>query len=132
MPFGQAPYTAFRVVGVVDLVKYDAARYDLPFGVFQKGGAGVNRITVKTFQSAVHHARICGTYKLFARVNPEEFLSKVAKLINEQKATMIVDHITYNVTDGKYDNDIFTANQIKTDLDKVFKANKAIQDYIFF
>lgn len=64
------------------------------------------------------------------RVNPEEFLSKVAKLINEQKATMIVDHITYNVTDGKYDNDIFTANQIKTDLDKVFKANKAIQDYV--
>ena len=64
------------------------------------------------------------------RINPEEFLSKVSRLINEQKATMIVDHITYNVTNGKYDNDIFTANQVKTDLDKVFKTNKAIQDYI--
>ena len=64
------------------------------------------------------------------RINPEEFLSKVSRLINEQKATMIVDHITYNMTNGKYDNDIFTANQVKTDLDKVFKTNKAIQDYI--
>ena len=43
---------------------------------------------------------------------------------------MIVDHITYNLTDGKYDNDIFTANQAKIDFNKVFRAEKAIQDYV--
>ena len=43
---------------------------------------------------------------------------------------MIVDHITYNQTDGTYDNYIFTANQVKTDFNKAFKANKHIQDYV--
>jgi type III restriction enzyme len=65
------------------------------------------------------------------KVNPEEFISKTIKLINEQKATMIVDHITYNVTEGKYENDIFTANQAKVDYDKAYKVSKAIQDYVF-
>lgn len=68
-------------------------------------------------------------FELF-KANPEEFISKVSKLINEEKATMIVDHITYNMTDGKYDNNIFTANQVKTDIKKVFESKKAIQDYI--
>ena len=63
-------------------------------------------------------------------VNPEEFITKVSRLINEQKASMIVDHITYNQTDGTYDNDIFTPNQVKTDFNKAFKANKHIQDYV--
>ena len=30
------------------------------------------------------------------RNNPEEFISKVIRLINEQKATMIVEHISYD------------------------------------
>ncbi len=64
------------------------------------------------------------------RLNPEEFISKVSKLIDEQKATMIIDHITYNQTEGTYDTDIFTANQT-ADFSKAFKAKKAIQDYIF-
>lgn len=68
-------------------------------------------------------------FEMFA-INPEEFISKVSKLIDEQKASMIVDHITYNVTDRTYDNDIFTANQSRIDFDKVYKASRAIQDYV--
>lgn len=41
--------------------------------------------------------------------NPEEFIKKVARLINEQKATMIVDHISYDTIKGEYDSTIFTA-----------------------
>ncbi len=63
--------------------------------------------------------------------NPEEFISKVVKLINEQKATMIVDHITYDQTSGTYDNDIFTAEKSSQSFDKAFLATKAIQDYVF-
>ena len=65
------------------------------------------------------------------KINPEEFISKVIKLINEQKANMIIDHVTYNQTDGTYDTDIFTANQSKTDFSKAFEAKKAIQNYVF-
>lgn len=63
--------------------------------------------------------------------NPEEFISKVVKLINEQKATMIVDHISYDETSGTYDSAIFTAEKSSQSFDKAFRANKAIQDYVF-
>ena len=42
------------------------------------------------------------------KYNPEEFISKVIKLINEQKAKTVVEHISYNETSGKYESDIFT------------------------
>lgn len=64
------------------------------------------------------------------RHNPEEFISKVTKLINEEKATMIVDDITYNKTDGTYDSEIFTAEKNK-DFSKAYPAKKNVQDYVF-
>ena len=63
--------------------------------------------------------------------NPEEFISKVIKLIKEQKATMIVEHISYNQIEGEYDSTIFTAEKSTQTFDKAFRANKAIQDYVF-
>ena len=65
------------------------------------------------------------------RNNPEEFITKVIKLIKEQKATMIVEHISYNQIDGSYDSAIFTAEKISQPFERAFKANKAIQDYVF-
>lgn len=62
--------------------------------------------------------------------NPEEFISKVIKLINEEKATMIVDDITYNKTEGTYDSEIFTAEKNK-DFKKAYRAKKNVQDYVF-
>ena len=63
--------------------------------------------------------------------NPEEFISKIVRLINEQKATMIVEHISYDEIGGEYDSTIFTAEKTSQDFDKAFKANKSIQDYVF-
>ena len=63
--------------------------------------------------------------------NPEEFISKVIKLIKEQKATMIVEHISYDVIDGEYDSTIFTADKNSQSFEKAFLAKKAIQDYVF-
>lgn len=65
------------------------------------------------------------------RNNPEEFISKVIKLINEQKATMIVEHISYDLIEGKYDSNIFTSEKNTQSFDKAFLAKKAIQDYVF-
>lgn len=64
------------------------------------------------------------------KYNPEEFISKVIRLINEEKATMIVDDITYNKTDGTYDSSIFTAEKNK-DFSKAYLAKKNVQDYVF-
>ena len=63
--------------------------------------------------------------------NPEEFITKVIRLINEQKATMTVDHISYDTIEGKYENEIFTADKNAQSFDKAFLAKKAIQDYVF-
>lgn len=65
------------------------------------------------------------------RNNPEEFISKVIRLIREQKATMIVEHISYNRIAGEFESDIFTADKSTQSFDKAFRANKAIQDYVF-
>lgn len=65
------------------------------------------------------------------RNNPEEFISKVIRLINEQKATMIVEHITYDTIEGEYDSSIFTAEKNTQSFDKAFLAKKSIQDYVF-
>lgn len=62
--------------------------------------------------------------------NPEEFISKVSRLINEEKATMIVDDITYNKTDGTYDSEIFTAEKNK-EFSRAYLAKKNVQDYVF-
>lgn len=101
----------------------DSTKYDLIGKVVS--GTTLTRKTIVKILSGISAEKF-GMYKL----NPEEFISKVIKLINEQKATMIVDHVTYNMTDGTYDNDIFTANQNKADFNKAFKAKKAIQDYV--
>lgn len=40
------------------------------------------------------------TFAMFKN-NPEEFITKVIKLIKEQKATIIVEHITYDQIEGR-------------------------------
>lgn len=67
------------------------------------------------------------------KYNPEEFILKAAQLINDQKATAIIQHITYNVLDDHYDTDIFTEPTIKGKLgDNAMKANKHLYDHIVY
>lgn len=65
------------------------------------------------------------------RQNPEEFIKKVCKLINNEKATMIVDHITYNKLEDTYDSSIFTESKANCDPSKAFLGSKHIMDYVF-
>lgn len=86
-------------------------------------------LTRKTVAAILQGIR---TDKFFMfRNNPEEFISKVIRLINEQKATMIVEHITYDTIEGEYDSSIFTAEKNTQSFDKAFLAKKSIQDYVF-
>ena len=63
--------------------------------------------------------------------NPEEFIRKVSHNIREQKATMIVEHISYNRTENQYDSDIFTKEKSRQTVDKAYPAQKHILDYVF-
>ena len=65
--------------------------------------------------------------------NPEEFIIKAAGLINDEKATAIIQHITYNVLDERYDTDVFTAPAIKGTLDvNAMKTKKHLYDHIIY
>ena len=65
------------------------------------------------------------------RTNPEDFMRKAARLMNEQKATVIVEHIAYDPTGETHTMDIFTQDKPKEDFSKAVTANHHIYDYVF-
>ena len=67
------------------------------------------------------------------KFNPEEFIIKTAALINDEKATAIIQHITYNVLDEHYDTDIFTEPTIRGKLGtNAMKAQRHLYDHIVY
>ena len=86
-------------------------------------------LTRRTVSAILQGIRVDKLYMF--KNNPEEFITKVVRLINEQKATMIVEHISYDTIEGEYDSSIFTAEKATQSFDKAFLAKKAIQDYVF-
>ena len=98
-------------------------KYDLIGKI--RAGTHLTRRTVAAILKGISPAKFA-MYKQ----NPEEFISKVIRLINEEKATMIVDDITYNETDGTYDSSIFTAEKNK-DFSRAYLSKKNVQDYVF-
>jgi type III restriction enzyme len=65
--------------------------------------------------------------------NPEEFIIQAAKLINNEKATAIIQHITYDVLEDKYDTELFTDATIRGKLDvNAMKANKHLFDHVVY
>lgn len=109
---------------VLNQVESSQIKYDLIGKVAQ--GAIITRKTAAAILKGISPHKL-----LMFRNNPEEFISKIIKLIKDQKATLTVDHISYNEIEGEYDSSIFTAGKISQSFDKAFKSNKAIQDYIF-
>lgn len=62
--------------------------------------------------------------------NPEHFITEASRLLNEQKATMVIERLHYDEIAGEYDVDIFTANQSKQDFTKAGeKLKHHIYDY---
>ena len=109
---------------VLNQVESSQIKYDL-IGKVAKG-AVITRKTAAAILKGISPHKL-----LMFRNNPEEFISKIVKLIKDQKATLTVEHISYNEIEGEYDSSIFTAGKISQSFDKAFKSNKAIQDYIF-
>ncbi len=67
------------------------------------------------------------------KFNPEEFILKAGQLINEQKATAIIEHITYHIIDDAYKTDLFTDASIKGKMGvNAMKASKHLYDHIVY
>lgn len=64
------------------------------------------------------------------KVNPEEFIAKVGDAIVDEKATMIVEHISYNRLEERYDAAIFTETMPES-MARAYRSKKNVQDYVF-
>ena len=97
--------------------------YDL-VGDVARGAKLTRRSVVKILQGM-------GMKAMLFKNNPEEFIRNLVKIIREQKATMIVDHITYNRTKSQYDSNIFVPER-KLNINKVVEAQKHITPYVAY
>jgi type III restriction enzyme len=89
---------------------------------------GLTRTTVATILKKINKA----TFEQFHR-NPEEFIIKSSNIINEQKATVIIEHITYNKLSETYDKNIFTSPTLKGKLGfNAMKAQKHLYDHVIY
>jgi type III restriction enzyme len=98
-------------------------KYDLVGSV--SSDTGLTRKTVIEILSNIK----AEVFNLF-KYNPEEFLRKIVHLINNEKATTVINGITYHKTSQKYDNDIFTVNNVRAELGvNAMEVKKHIYDY---
>ncbi|WP_233253976.1 SNF2-related protein [Limnohabitans sp. MMS-10A-192] len=103
---------------------HSAVKYDLIGRL--AGETQLTRTTVASVLQGINKA-VFSQY----RTNPEDFMQKAARLMNEQKATVIVEHIAYDPTGDTHTMDIFTQEKPKEDFSKAVKANHHIYDYVF-
>lgn len=90
-------------------------------------GSLLTRKTVAAILTGINNA----TFSQF-KVNPEDFISQAIRFINEQKATVIVEHLAYNELNGEYGVDIFTQDKAKHDFSTAGDPLKRhVYDYVF-
>lgn len=109
----------------LDRVQGNFANYDI-IGKIAKDTT-LTRRTVTTILTGINKDKLW----LFL-ANPEEFISNVVNIINKQKASVVVEHITYTPSaEEPYSQDIFNMSRASDEYAKAFKAKHAIQDYVF-
>lgn len=108
----------------IGTVSTSTVKYDL-VGEIAKG-ATLTRRTVIAILKGISQAKL-----YMFRNNPEEFIRKVIRIIKEQKATMIVEHISYNRMEETYDSTIFTQEKHTQPIEKAYPARKHVMDYVF-
>lgn len=85
-----------------------------------------------TRRSVVKILKGIGMKALLFKNNPEEFIRNVIKAIRDEKATMIIDHITYNPSKSDpYDSTIFVPER-RLNINKVVELSKHITPYVAY
>jgi type III restriction enzyme len=103
---------------------HSVVKYDLVGKVSE--GARLTRKTVVDILSRIEKP-IFDQFK----TNPEDFISKAVRMIQEQKATVIIERLSYNSISETHDIDIFTNGQSKQDFSKAGDPLKHhIYDYV--
>ena len=103
---------------------HSTVKYDL-IGKLSEGTVLTRRTIVDILNGV--NAAVFAQYK----TNPESFIAEAIRVINEQKATVIIEHLAYDTVGETFDMDIFTVGQTKQDLSKAGnKLERHIYDYV--
>lgn len=103
---------------------HSAVKYDLVGKIAEN--TEITRQTAAEILSKINQ----GTFHKF-RLNPEHFISEASRIIKEQKATMVIERLSYNTTDESYDINIFTDAQTGQDFSRATeKLSKHVHDYV--
>ncbi|MFG0241658.1 MAG: type III restriction-modification system endonuclease [Phycisphaerales bacterium JB054] len=103
---------------------HSAVRYDL-IGKLAEG-TDLTRRTVARILTEVRP----DTFAQY-RTNPEGFIAMAVRLMNEQKATVIVERLSYDPILGEHDIDIFTQQKPSGAFSSAFKADRHVYEYVF-
>lgn len=103
---------------------HSAVKYDL-IGKLSEGTL-LTRRTVADILKGLN-AAVFAQFK----INPESFIAEAIRLINEQKATVIIEHLAYDPVEDQFDLDIFTAGQTQRDFSNAVRTPKRhIYDFV--
>ncbi len=119
---------SFKVTDIVTesnkISIHSAVKYDLIGKLAEQ--TKLTRKTIAAILQAINNA----VFDQF-KTNPEDFIAKASVLINEQKATVIVEHLAYDAIADTHSLDIFTQDKRKIDLSKTGDILKRhIYDYV--
>ena len=119
---------AFKLKGteteINRLSVHSAVKYDL-IGKLVEG----TQLTRRTIAEILKGMNVA----IFAqfKTNPESFIAETIRYINEQKATVIIEHLAYDPVEDKFDLDIFTTGLTKQDFSNAGdKLQRHIYDYV--
>jgi len=70
-------------------------------------------------------------FNLFQK-NPEEFIIRASDIINNEKATTVIEHIAYNMLDEKFDAKIFTEAKLSGGFANTISTQKHLFDHLIF
>ena len=86
---------------------------------------GLTRGTVARILTAVRQ----DTFEQY-RANPEDFIAQSVRLVNAQKATTVVEHLSYDPVEERYGLDVFTKHKPDSSLRDAVKAQRHVLEYV--
>ena len=101
-----------------------SVKYDLIGDLVRE--TGLTRRTVINILKGIRPAKF-----ILFRVNPEEFIIKVASIINDCKAIAVIKKISYSPTGQIFDTDLFTVDEVRGVVgDNAMESEKSLYDLV--
>ena len=99
-------------------------RYDLLGELAQR--TGLKRSTIATILQRIKPE----TFGMY-RTNPEEFIIRAGKIIDERKASAVIEHIAYHKMDQQYEADIFSEQELRGHIGiDAIRSDKSLYDLV--